>query len=371
MDWLLFLTNFAVLYRAGEQHLTLNQCAWLAGIWSLFYMLTSLGAGFIISRRNARLVLLISTVFTVLAAILCLAAAQFQALLAGMAMMGISTAFFFNSFQAFMRGESAPGGLMKTIGIYTLSWSMGSGLGLISSGFFYRYGVYTLAILSLAIGLIIIITIIRHRRRPLDEISSEEHVETGSSEARPVNARYVWVGWMLIFTAMFVQKPLASFFPSICAESGISAFTTSLPLFLNFAVQALAGMAMFKWRGALYRRAPFVIVHLLAAILFFAVWKRPTMNVCLPAFSLLGIYFGFAYFCSVYYSSNSGNRVFNIGINEFLVGTACTLGLFVSEWWMRRTADAANMYAVCGVMLVFSAAVQFLLASPGAKIQNK
>jgi hypothetical protein len=137
-----------------------------------------------------------------------------------------------------------------------------------------------------------------------------------------------------------------------------------LPLFLIFAFQALAGLAMVKWRNALYRRAPFVIVQFLAACLFLVVWKWPALGVCFPAFSLLGIYFGFAYFCSVYYSSNSGNRVFNVGINEFLVGIACLLGLFVSEGWMRHTASAASMYAVCGIMLALSAVVQFMLASP-------
>lgn len=364
MDWLLFLTTFAVLYRAGEQRLTLTQCACLAGSWSLFYMLTSLGAGFIISRRNARLILALSTALSMLGIMVCLFTDHFKMMLIGMAMMGVFSAFFFNSFQAFMRGESAPGGLMKTIGIYTLSWSMGVGLGFISSGFFYRYGAGTLAVLSLMIGLTIIITIIRHKRRPLDEISSEEHVEAGSSDTRPVNARYVLVGWVIIFTATFVQKPLTSFFPAICAAEGVSPFMASLPLFLNSAVQALFGMAMTKKRRALYRRFPFVIMHILAALLLLAIWIRPTLAVSFLVFSLLGIYFGFAYFCSVYYSSNSGNRVFNVGINEFLVGTASLTGLFVSEWWMRFTANSGSMYAVCGLMLVLSAIVQFLLASP-------
>lgn len=369
MDGLLFLITFAVLYRAGEQHLTFTQCAWLAGIWSLFYMLASLGAGFIISRRNARLILALSTVFTMAATMVCLFADQFKIMLTGMAMLGIFSAFFFNSVQAFMRGESAPGSLMKTIGIYTLSWSMGTGLGFISSGFFYHYGVGTLAILSLAIGLTIIIIILRHKRRPLDEISSEEHVEAGSSDARSVNARYVWIGWIIIFTAMFVQKPLSSFFPAICAAKGISPFMASLPLFLNFTVQAFFGLAMIKWRRALYRRFPFVITHILAALLFLAVWMRPTLAVSFLTFSLLGIYFGFAYFCSVYYSSNSGNRILNVGINEFLVGTAALAGLFISEWWMRFTANSSSMYAVCGAMLVLSAIVQFLLASPAGRQQ--
>lgn len=370
MDWLLLLTTFAVLYRAGEQGLTLTQCAWLAGIGALFYMLTSLGAGFIISRRNARLILTLSTVLSMLGVMLCLFAGQFKLMLIGMAVMGIFPAFFFNSFQAFMRGESAPGNLMKTIGIYTLSWSLGAGLGLISSGFFYRHGVATLAILSLAIGLMIIIAIIRHQRRPLDQISSEEHVENGADDARPVNIRYVWVGWIIIFTAQFVQRPLASFFPAICAANGISPFLASLPLFLNFTVQGLAGLAMTKKRRVLYRRFPFVIIHVLAALLFLTVWIRPTLVVCFFTFSLLGIYFGFAYFCGVYYSSNSGNRVFNVGINEFLVGTAGLAGLFASEWWMRFSANSGGMYAVCGLILALSALIQFLLASPGVKIRK-
>jgi hypothetical protein len=107
------------------------------------------------------------------------------------------------------------------------------------------------------------------------------------------------------------------------------------------------------------------MTHIIAAALFFAVWLFPALPACFVVFSLLGLYFGFAYFCSVYYSSNSGNRVLNVGINECLVGIAPLAGLFISEWWMRRTANPANMYAVCGVMLILSAMAQFLVARPG------
>jgi len=144
----------------------------------------------------------------------------------------------------------------------------------------------------------------------------------------------------------------------------------SLPLFLNFTVQAFCGLAMTKKRRVLYRRFPFVIMHVMAALLFIAVWIRPTLAVSFIAFSLLGIYFGFAYFCSVYYSSNSGDRVFNVGINEFLVGTAGLAGIFTSEWWMRFTANSGSMYAVCSAMLVLSAIVQFSLVSSGVKTRK-
>lgn len=370
MDWLLLMASFAVFYRAGAQHLTFTQCAWLAGILSLAYMLTSLGSFLYVSRRNARMILMISTALSVAATVFCIFSSQFNTMLTGMAIMGICSAVFFNSYQAFMRGESAPGGLMRTISLYTLSWSMGCGLGCITSGFLYRFGISALTLFALAIGLTIMLIVFKHKRRPLEAMSSEEHIEEGPSCSRAVNARYVWIGWLLIFTGMFVQRPIFSFFPAISADSGISPFTASLPLFLNNAVQAFAGLAMARWRAALYRRFPLVIMHLAAAILFLAVWKQPTLAICFTVFSLLGVYFGFAFFCSVYYSSNSGNRVFNVGINEFLVGTAGLAGLFASEWWMRFTANAASMYAVCGVMLLVSVIIQLLVAGAGAKNQS-
>jgi hypothetical protein len=253
---------------------------------------------------------------------------------------------------------------MKTIGIYTLSWSLGSGIGVISSGFLYLYGIHMLVILSLVIGLIIIINIISHKRRSLEEISSEEYVETGDAEARPVNACYVWVGWLTIFTVVFVQRPLASFFPAICAAKGINSFLASLPLFLILLIQGLTGLAMIKWRHALYRRSPFIIMHALAVLSFLAVWIQPTLVMIFITFSLIGIYSGFAFFCSVYYSSNSGSRAVNVGINESMGGIASLGGLFISEWWMRISGNTGNMYIVCCLLLVLSVIVQLFLTSP-------
>lgn len=371
MDGLLFLTNFAVFYRAGEQHFTLNQCAWLAGISSFSYMLNSLIAGFALSRSNARLILSVSIVFNIFAVIVCLYAVQFHSMLAGMTLLGISGAFFFNSFQGFIRGESPPGGLMRTIGFYTLSWSMGISFGFISSGCLYRYGVITLLLLSTALTLFMLIIIVKHKRRPLTDTSSEEHVEEGPCNTRAINARYVWIGWLMIFTAMFVQKPIMSFFPAISAAAGITPLLASLPLFSHLFIQALSGFEMRKLPRLLYRRSFLMITHLLAAVLFFVVWQRPTLPVCFLVFSLLGVYSGFAYFSCVYYSSNSGNRALNVGINEFLVGLAALAGLFVSEWWMRFTSNTAGMYAVCSVILVISAFAQFLAAWSGRKPVNR
>jgi len=363
MDALVFLVMFAVMYRAGEQGMSITQCAGIAGLFQLTYMLTSLAVGFLLSRRNTRVILLAGTVLCTLCGVICLIAETFQLMLIAFGGLGIFMAIFFNAFQAFMRTESAPGDLGRAIGLYTLAWSMGSAAGIFSSGFFYRFGFPMLSALIMLVGVVMLIVLLAHKPRPPGAPSADEHVEYGSGQAPRVDPVYVWIGWLMIFMAMFVQRPIHSFFPAISAKAGVSAFVTGLPLCLQMAVQAAAGLAMIRWRHLLYRRTPLGLIHGGAAVLVLVMWRWPTLPVCFPGISLLGVYAGFVYFCSVYYASNSGRRSLNIGVNEFLVGLGSFAGLFISEWVMQRTANDANMYLAIAVALLISLAAQLAIAS--------
>ncbi|MBU0714740.1 MAG: MFS transporter [Verrucomicrobia bacterium] len=363
MDALVFLVTFAVMYRAGEQGMSITQCAWMACLFQLTYMLTSLAAGFLLSRRNTRFILLAGIVLCTLCGVTCLMAKEFILILTAFGCMGIFMAFFFNAFQAFMRTESAPGNLKRAIGFYTLAWSLGSAAGIFSSGFFYRLGFTMLSALIVLVGVVMLVVLLTHKPRPANAPSADESVERGSEKAPPVDPIYVWIGWVMIFMAMFVQRPVHSFFPAISAKAGISAFVTGLPLFLQMTVQAVVGLAMIRWRHLLYRRTPLGLAHGGAAVLLLVMWRWPTLPVCFLGISLLGAYAGFIYFCSVYYASNSGRRALNIGVNEFLVGLGSFAGLFISEWVMKRTGNDANMYLVIAVALLISLAAQLAIAS--------
>ena len=166
----------------------------------------------------------------------------------------------------------------------------------------------------------------------------------------------------MIFTAMFIQRPVHSFFPAIYAKVGISPFMTGLPLFLQLALQAVGGLAMIRWRHLLYRRTPLGLAHGGAAAIALIMWLWPSLVVCFLGISLIGVYAGFVFFCCVYYASNSGRRSLNIGVNEFLVGLGSFAGLFICEWVMRRTSNDASMYLVIAVALLISLAVQLAIA---------
>jgi MFS family permease len=363
MDWLVFLVHFAVFYAAGERHMTTGQCAWLGGTFQITYLSTSLVAGMLLSRRNARSLLLAGTVLGTACAVASLVATGFVPLLLALGLMGVGLALFFNAFQTFMRGESAPGGLARSVGLYTLGWSLGSSAGFLSSGCFYELGATALSLLSIAVGGVVLVTLGTYRPRAVDTPSADEHVEQGSPTARPVTPVYVWVGWLVIIAAMFVQRPIQTYFPKISATQGIHAFVASVPLALQMLIQGFVGLLFMRYRDLLYRRTPLDVFQGAAGLVLVLVWLWPAFAVSCVGISVLGVYSGFAYFAAVYYASNSGRRSFNIGVNECLVGVGSFSSLFVTQAWMDATGNENAMYLVCGVTLLASLLLQVVAAS--------
>lgn len=361
MDTLIFLVTFAVMYRAGDT----ARCAWLAGLHQVVYMLSSLAAGWVLTRRNARFLLLASTALSLVLGSGCLIMERFGILLAAYGGLGVCMAVFFNSFQTFMRSEAPPGGLGRSIGLYTLAWSLGASAGTFGSGLLYQLSFRLLIVLNALIGLAILAILAGHRAKPMEVPAADEQVETMPRGGRPVDPLYVGIGWIMIFMAMFLQRPLFSYYPAINAKAGIGAFITGLPLFLQMAIQGLFGLSMSFWRRLLYRRLPLSLAHGGAALLLLALWRWPTPVLCGTGIAVLGFYSGFVYFSSVYYASNSGRRNLNIGVNEFLVGLGSFGGLFLCEWAIRRTGCDASMYLVISLALLAALAAQLVLTAAG------
>ncbi len=363
MDWTVFLVLFAVLYGAGERGFSGIECAWVGGIGQLAYMLTSLLAGLVLTRRNARGFLLTSTAGSTAMGIVCLLVTSFAPQMVCQALLFTFLALFFNSFQTFMRGETAPGGLALTVGRYTLAWSVGSAAGFLSSGSLYRLGNLALCAMTLLVGTAILAALLRHQARPHAMASADEHVDHAASGARAVNLRYVLVGWCLIFTAMFVQRPLQSLWPAMCARAAILPFLPGLVLSLHMLLQGVWGYRVAAFTTWRYRRTPLVVLHLVGVALLGLAWLNPVFPVSAAAIIVLGLYTGYAYFAAVYYASNSGRRSLNIGVNECLVGMGSFAGLFAVQWGEMLIGKDGGMYAVCAIALLVSLLIQVALAS--------
>jgi hypothetical protein len=305
----------------------------------------------------------LSTVLTTVLGAACLMLEDFVLQMVCLGLLGVVLATFFNSFQTFMRGETAPGGLAKTVARYTLAWSAGSSLGFLSSGAVYRLGTMALAAVDVAVGLGVLLTLARYRYRSQDEASADEHVEQPGHGARAVNPAYVAVAWCTVFTVMFVQRPLQSLFPALCGQAGVAPAAAGGVLFLHMLLQGVWGYAMGRCTRWRYRRTPIIVFHTTAALILSLVAWHPSPVASSAGIVVLGLYTGFAYFSAVYYSSNSGRRSFNIGVNECLVGLGGLAGLFVSERLIGYTGSESAMYMVGAVALFGSMLVQLLVDS--------
>jgi MFS family permease len=174
----------------------------------------------------------------------------------------------------------------------------------------------------------------------------------------------------MVFTALFVQRPLQSLFPAVCGREGISPAWVGAVLFLHMLLQGVWGYYLGRFANWRYRRTPIMAFHLAAAVLLGLMAWHPSFTTSAVGVVLLGIYMGFAYFSVVYYSSNSGRRSFNIGVNECLVGVGGLSGLFITEKWMAYVGSDAAMYAVGAVMLLVSMCVQLLVASRSVTLDD-
>lgn len=363
MDWMVCFVSFAVFYAAGARGAGMQECGWLGILYQAAYMLSSLVSGHLITPRNARGVLWVSTLVCALASVGVLCASAFSLLAAGLLVFGMAVAWFFNSFQAVMRGEGKAGSLKTSVALYTLSWCLGAALGTVTSGWLYQWGVSALvaAVALATVG--IAFTLVRPAKQTAEVPPEEEPVEHGTHPKYPVTNAYIAIGWLMIVTVTFVQRPLFTFLPPLFASQGVGSLWASLPLFMHMAVSALFGLAMFRYRDTLYRRTPFFFIQCGGVAALCAMWRWPTYWVCFAMLCLLGLYAGYVYYCAVYYASNSGRRSFNIGVNEALVGLGSVAGIALGDGWMRHSGSATELYLVCAAGLAASLVAQLVLAS--------
>jgi len=365
VDWLLFLTMFAILYGAGARGFSPAQWTWLGVLMQITYLLGSLATGHLLTPRSTRPLLLGSTLASIVLMTSALWAQGFVALAALSAGIGLFAAVFFTAFQTFMRLVAPPNELHRVAGIYTCSWSIGAGLGFLSAGALYSFGPAALTALTLLVGGATL-AILLSKHAPAQATAGAEP-EAGAAETahvpEAVRRRYVWIGWALIFLVVFALRPVQTFLPPLGAKAGHSALLTTLPLFLQITLQGFAGYAMHTQTRWLYRRTPLVLLQVGAALVFIVLAFTPS-GAALVGLPLIGIWCGYAYFQAVYYSSNAGRRAWNLGINEFLVGGAALLGLFAVEFCMKHAARPELALYLCAAGSLLAGALVFTCLAP-------
>jgi MFS family permease len=178
--------------------------------------------------------------------------------------MGVS--FFFNAFQAFMLGVSndAARPLHITVSLYTFAWSLGFGLGPFISGIAAGYLSWIQNYyLSAGFCVLIAIVVITYRR-PKRTTRIKMDSESMQQEARKRPPLYI-PGWMGMVIGLIGWLTIATYWPVIATQQGIS---TAFRGFVEFAY------AMAQGLGAL-------------ALILLGRWQKNTLSI--PVFGLIGV----------------------------------------------------------------------------------
>ena len=337
MDLVCFVVMLHVTNEAGRQKLTNLQAAAFMGMQALVYMLVCPLAGRVLTRSNAKALLIASTLLILCVNVPACLLRQYWLVLLLIAGNGIGCVFFFNSFQTFMRGQEPAGSLASSIGRYNLAWSAGIGFGYLLGGMLKdALGPWGLAGMCVLGGLTVVAITVTHRPRPLLAAHSDGHIEPSPAGRPPVDARYVLVGWALMLLANFTQRPLATFIPSLSAESGNPATVAGTLIALLLVSQGVTSLLGTRLRPLLYRRWTLVGLHLAVIVCLGLLWIAPWTALQAALLVVLGCVYGVIFFASIYYVSNHARSSHNVGINEAIVGMGNVLGLFGSEWIMRQ-----------------------------------
>jgi MFS family permease len=238
--------------------------------------------------------------------------------------MGVS--FFFNSFQAFMLGVSNESAqpLSRTVSLYTFAWSLGFGVGPFIAGIAVGYlswadNYYLAAAFSALIALIILgFRASRHR--------AQKSLASPSPERQKSPALYV-PGWMGVVIGLIGWLTIATYWPVIAAQQGISPAMRGLVEFAFAMTQGIGALALIlfgNWQRRIQVIPLFGVFGISALLVFGAAGSLPFY---ILGASLMGLFTAGTFLFSVYHcmvdSKMASKRV---AVNEMMVGLGFLIG---------------------------------------------
>ncbi len=333
-------------------------------LWAGAYMCTNAMLARLVTAGNARGLLICSSLANAVLSLLFSGTQQPAALYALVAVQGGATAVFFAPFQVFMKGfDTGEGGINRSVGLYTLSWSAGYAIGPFAAGWLWPLigwrGCHLLnAVLMAAMATgFMVIRPADHglRRRPSADASSPGPPDV-PPRMPPANTYermpdLAWMAWVFGGIGGVAITLVRGVFPCSGQAAGLSAAAQGMVLFTISGVQALVGLALGRGRWWMYRPWPILGFGILgtAGLLGFAA-SGSAAGFCAAA-GLIGIWSGSFYFYFVFHSLVHPARAPRyVSINEAVVGLTGMLGPLAGGWLGGRVSLPAAYAAIAALV---------------------
>ena len=379
IDMVMASAMFVCTVRAAEMGESASRVANLVTTLSIGYMVVCILVGRIVTPRNASKMLVAACAAIAGVSLAFVLFPGFSMMYPIVLLLAFALGFFFVPFQVFMKQVShgGSGGITRSVGLYTLSWSSGFALGPLVSGWLWKaYGWQTCCFVNIAAAIMSGVAIAL-----LSRLAAAPHRgAAGPPAGRRPEPDYTsmpdlaWIAWLCGGIGCITFALLRGVLPS----SGV-AFHLTKPeqgnVFFIFAgMQALVGLALAWSRTWMYRAAPLAVFGLFGAagLVLFSLARTPAAFY--GAAACYGVYSGSLFFYLVFHALvHPVHSARYVSINESVVGVTGIIGpavggLLADHWGLSASYLAAAI--LVGAALVMQVVVHTRHAAAVAGLER-
>ncbi len=382
-DVILAATLFVCSNRLADGGQNKTEVALVFAAWAAVYIVSNqLLARLVTSRNAAGMMIAANLLFVVISGVFVLIEGLW-AIYAAMGVLAAATAMFFLPFQVFMKAVEPDQhqGVVRSVAIYTFSWSLGYASGPFIAGFIYQWlGWQWCFAFTGILGLLTAcgVQLLKHHAKyhHSEAIApSQRESDPSSCNREAVNYHTLpdlaWLGWVVCGVGCMGTYSLLSLLPSVgvafvIPKSQVGSIIASL-----YAVQALAGLSFLHSRTWMFRPGPVVGfsvfgllglagfgVSLLPAIDGVEVLTVPLRTLGLYASAACyGVFSGSFFFGLVFHSLIHPHRSARyVAVNETVVGICGVAGPVLAG----TLADRFGFSAFPTVLIAMMAGVSLL-----------
>lgn len=358
MDMILGAVFFVTAVRYSESGASSLTVTGVMATWALIYSLGAFAAGRIVNHKNAANLIIMSGGTITLVSIGYIAVPGLGAQYLWTALTGLAAAFFFTPFQIFMKSveHGKDGGIVRSIALYTFSWSFGMACGPFVCGYLWpNFGWKSCYALNAVMGLAIMFGIWKLSKSAL------RHHETGSpvsgnpklSEDYSTLPDLAWLGWLAAGIGCITVALVRSLFPVKAALLELSKTDQGLILATVSFTQAFVGLAFIRSKFWMYKPIPVAFFSLsgLLGLLLFGLGAKPgtfyLAALCYGIYS--GMFFFYLVFHSLVHQTKSSKYV---ATNETVVGITTIVGPIAGGFIADKTNSDMPFYLVAIMVLL-------------------
>lgn len=289
--------------------------------------------------------------------------------------IGISMAFFWPAYEAWLAEREGEGKLIHRVMLFNLFWSTGITLGPTVSGYLYKDShPYTLLYLAAGVGLITCVTIYfcnsySDRSKLVKQLDQTQTLYPPPSERK----KYLNIARCANFASWFALGVLRWLNPKLTKEMGIFPTTFGNMMLALGGIQTITFLFLgtgysTRWH---YRIGPFVIAQSLAILCFLGIWWIENITFWIIAFAIIGVSVAFTYFGSLYYGlhmhSDKGNKS---GWHEAVLGLGSLLGPLFGGIAADSSFGIKSPYLLCAGVILIGIVVELFMASKNQMVED-